>query len=177
VNIEPAALRRFHGIATIIWALLVLPTMLLWKNSIPWLAGMSVWANLASHFSAWQASRTEVRQEQDQDSAADSKQRSAAHPREGGSMCRFWSGPRVTNRQLAESLQHLHRKADRIMATQQQLDEYVARIGDAVAGIRQDIADIKAANPELDLSGLEERVAGLESLDAENPAAPAEPTE
>lgn len=73
----------------------------------------------------------------------------------------------------------LHRKADHIMATQQDIDAFVSRIDTAISGIRADIEQIKAAHPELDLSGLESRVADLEGLDAENPAAdptPAEPT-
>ena len=56
------------------------------------------------------------------------------------------------------------------MATQQEaLDAIVARIDVATAGIRQDIADLKASNPAVDFTALEERVAGLEGLDAENP--------
>ncbi|GAA3416363.1 hypothetical protein [Streptosporangium vulgare] len=41
-----------------------------------------------------------------------------------------------------------------------------------MAGIRQDIADIKAANPEVDFSALEAKVGALEGLDAEYPAVP-----
>ncbi|MDH2424719.1 hypothetical protein [Sphaerisporangium sp. TRM90804] len=58
------------------------------------------------------------------------------------------------------------------MGKQEDLDAIVARIDTAVTGIRQDIADIKAANPAVDFTALEERVAGLEGLDAENPATP-----
>lgn len=57
-------LRRFHGVATLIWMALVIPTLLLWSESILWVALMSVWANVASHFAAWQASRTEVKEDQ-----------------------------------------------------------------------------------------------------------------
>lgn len=78
---------------------------------------------------------------------------------------------------LTHLVHELDRKADTIMATQADLDALVARIDTATAGIRQDIADIKAANPGIDLSALEDRVAGLEGLDAENPAPPAEPQE
>lgn len=55
------------------------------------------------------------------------------------------------------------------MATQAQIDALVGRVDTAVAAIRQDIADIKAAHPDLDLSALESSVGGLENLDAENP--------
>ncbi len=71
----------------------------------------------------------------------------------------------------------INHKIDRIETTledfmasqQEQLDAIVARIDTATAGIRQDIADLKAANPAVDFTALEERVAGLEGLDAENP--------
>lgn len=52
-------LRRFHAVMTIVWLLLVVPTLLWWRDSIFWVALMSVWANFASHFSAWQSARTE----------------------------------------------------------------------------------------------------------------------
>jgi hypothetical protein len=76
-----------------------------------------------------------------------------------------------------------HRRDDRklqeikeiVMATQEQVDAIVARIDSSTTAIRQDIADIKAAHPEIDLGPLEASVAGLESLDAENPTAPVEP--
>jgi uncharacterized phage protein gp47/JayE len=63
---------------------------------------------------------------------------------------------------------------------QDQVNAFVTRIDTATAGIRQDIQDLKdaiAAGEPVDFSALEERVAGLEGLDAENPEAPVEPTE
>lgn len=51
--------RKVHGVAMIVWALLAIPTVLVWKQSILWVAFMSLYANFASHFSAWQASRAE----------------------------------------------------------------------------------------------------------------------
>lgn len=53
-------LRRFNAIATGIWLALVVPTVIWWRDSILWVGLMSVWANVASHFSAWQAARAEV---------------------------------------------------------------------------------------------------------------------
>lgn len=82
-----------------------------------------------------------------------------------------WSNIRRCAR-ILHTLDEIDRKVGRIMTKQDDLNNLVARVDVAVAGIRQDIADIKAANPEVDLSALEERVAGLEGLDAENPAPP-----
>lgn len=52
--------RRFHGVMTIIWIILLIPSMLWWKEALPWIVFMSVWANVGTHFGAWQASRAEV---------------------------------------------------------------------------------------------------------------------
>lgn len=57
------------------------------------------------------------------------------------------------------------------MATQEQVDALGVRIEAAAAGIRADLAAIKAANPAVDLSAVESKVAALEALDAENPEA------
>lgn len=89
-------------------------------------------------------------------------------------MCR-WQRTRTLLFHITRTLHDLNQKVDRIMTQQDDLNALVARIDTAVAGIRQDIADLKAANPAVDFSALEDRVAGLEGLDAENPAPPAEP--
>jgi hypothetical protein len=52
-------LRRVHAVLTVVWLLLVIPTVVWWHSSILWVALMSVWANVASHFSGWQAARAE----------------------------------------------------------------------------------------------------------------------
>lgn len=90
-------------------------------------------------------------------------------------------------------LAHIRRQLEtliertRTMATQDDIDQLTARIQGQAArvqtaldGIRQDLADLKAAHPELDLSSLDASVAQLEQvgasaeeLDGENPAPPA----
>lgn len=52
-------LRRFHAVATLVWLLLIIPSLLWWKDSILWVIVLSVWANFASHFGAWQGARAE----------------------------------------------------------------------------------------------------------------------
>lgn len=59
MHIPATALRRFHAIATLIWLALVIPTVWWWRDSVPWVAAMSVWANVAGHFGSWQAVRAE----------------------------------------------------------------------------------------------------------------------
>ena len=56
---KPATWRKLHAGLTIVWLLLVVPSVLWWRESIPWLVFMSVWANIAGHFAAWQGSRAE----------------------------------------------------------------------------------------------------------------------
>lgn len=65
------------------------------------------------------------------------------------------------------------------MATdQERADALAERIDTATTNIRQDIADLKTAHPEVDFSRLENSVGGIEGLDAENPAPePEQPTE
>lgn len=59
-------LKAFHLFATIVWFLLIPPSIILWRDSVPWLVMMSAWANFAAHFSAWQASRAENNQNQNE---------------------------------------------------------------------------------------------------------------
>jgi hypothetical protein len=59
MSIPVVWLRRFHAVATLAWLALVIPTVLWWRDSVPWIALMSVWANVAGHFGSWQAARAE----------------------------------------------------------------------------------------------------------------------
>jgi hypothetical protein len=52
-------MRRFHFVATLVWALLAIPTLIWWRDSVPWIALMSVYAVVVSHWSAWQAAKAE----------------------------------------------------------------------------------------------------------------------
>jgi hypothetical protein len=51
--------RRFHLVATAAWMVAVVPTVLWWRESILWIAFMSLWANVVGHWSAYQAARAE----------------------------------------------------------------------------------------------------------------------
>lgn len=56
---DPKFLRQFHGYATLIWMILVIPSVLFWSESVMWVVLMSVWANVAGHWAAWQGARSE----------------------------------------------------------------------------------------------------------------------
>jgi len=42
-----------------LWALLTVPTVLWWKDSVLWVAGCSLYANAWLHVGAWQGTRAE----------------------------------------------------------------------------------------------------------------------
>lgn len=50
---------KFHLVMVIIWAVLLVPTMIWWRDSVFWVAVMSLYANLIGHWSAYQAARAE----------------------------------------------------------------------------------------------------------------------
>lgn len=58
---DPSAstLARIHFAGMAVWAVLAVPTVLLWRESILWVAFMSLYANFVGHFSAWDAARAE----------------------------------------------------------------------------------------------------------------------
>lgn len=55
-------LRWFHLAGIITWALLAIPTVLWWRNSILWVSLMSVYAIVLAHWASYQAARTEKRE-------------------------------------------------------------------------------------------------------------------
>lgn len=52
-------LRHLHGALAGLWAVLVVPTLLWWRESILWVAFMSLYANIAGHWASYQAARAE----------------------------------------------------------------------------------------------------------------------
>ena len=57
---DPVVWRKFHGTMTIIWILLIVPSLLWWHSALIWIVFMSVWANVGTHFGAWQATKAEI---------------------------------------------------------------------------------------------------------------------
>jgi hypothetical protein len=51
--------RHFHLAMVLVWAVLAIPTVLLWSDAILWVAFMSLYANAVGHWSAYQAARAE----------------------------------------------------------------------------------------------------------------------
>jgi hypothetical protein len=46
-----------HTLLTFAWLVLAVPTLLLWRESVLWVALMSLWANIASHWAAREAAK------------------------------------------------------------------------------------------------------------------------
>lgn len=54
---EPETLVVFHFCMMVLWLGLIPPTIMFWKDSILWVAFMSLYANFVGHFSAWDAAK------------------------------------------------------------------------------------------------------------------------
>ncbi len=55
--------RRVHLTLAGTWLVLILPTLLWWRDSILWLALMSVYGLVAHHLTEWETARTEEQNE------------------------------------------------------------------------------------------------------------------
>lgn len=50
-------MKWFNLIMVFVWLALTVPTVLWWRDAIMWIAFMSLYANAAGHWSAFQAAR------------------------------------------------------------------------------------------------------------------------
>lgn len=65
--LEPEFQAKFHATMTVFWVIMVIPALLLWKESILFVIFISLWANVASHWASFQAAHGEKRvKEQDE---------------------------------------------------------------------------------------------------------------
>lgn len=55
-------LRRAHLVMAGVWALLAVPTVLWWSESVLWVAFLSLYANFAAEIASYQAGRAEEKQ-------------------------------------------------------------------------------------------------------------------
>ena len=62
VGPTPRVWLGIHAGLTGVWILLVIPTLIWWRDSIFWVAFMSLWANAASHAAAALAARAAAEQ-------------------------------------------------------------------------------------------------------------------
>lgn len=50
---------KLHLVLAIVWLILMVPTVTLWRDSVLWVGIISVYANVVSHWGAYQAARAE----------------------------------------------------------------------------------------------------------------------
>jgi hypothetical protein len=63
---DPVFMRRVNGWLTIFWIVMIpLSIATGWISSVTYVAALSLWALVSGHWSAWQAARVEVKQEQE----------------------------------------------------------------------------------------------------------------
>jgi hypothetical protein len=62
---RPAFLRAFHGWATLVWLIVSLPLAVAYGSSVIFVTFLSLYAVVTGHWSAWQAARVEVRQDEE----------------------------------------------------------------------------------------------------------------
>ena len=67
---DPVFMRRVNGWLTIFWVTMIPISMAMgWLNSVVYVSALSLWALVSGHWSAWQAARVEVKQEEAQQAA------------------------------------------------------------------------------------------------------------
>jgi hypothetical protein len=58
-NLPVAWLRRMHLGAMVAWMLLLVPTLIWWRQSLVYVVFMSWYAILVGHWASWQGARSE----------------------------------------------------------------------------------------------------------------------
>jgi hypothetical protein len=67
---DPVFMRRVNGWLTIFWVVMIPISMAMgWLSSVVYVSALSLWALVSGHWSAWQAARVEVKQEEAQRAA------------------------------------------------------------------------------------------------------------
>lgn len=64
VQDDPRFMRKLNGWLAVIWFVAAFPICIFLAKSVPFLVFISVYAVVTGHWSTWQASRVEVRQEE-----------------------------------------------------------------------------------------------------------------
>jgi len=56
---SPRVWVRVHGALVLVWMLMTIPAVLFWKDSVPFLVAVSIYANVAGSAASWQAARAD----------------------------------------------------------------------------------------------------------------------
>ncbi|HEY3436467.1 MAG TPA: hypothetical protein VGK35_02150 [Actinotalea sp.] len=69
---DPVFMRRVNGWLAVFWIVMIPISMWKgWLNSVVYVSALSLWALVSGHWSAWQAARVEVRQEEEARASAE----------------------------------------------------------------------------------------------------------
>lgn len=72
VQEDPHFMRQVNGWLTIFWIIMIPVSIGFgWLSSVQYVSALSLWALVSGHWSAWQAARVEVRQEEDHEQRQD----------------------------------------------------------------------------------------------------------
>jgi hypothetical protein len=67
---DPVFMRRVNGWLALFWVVMIpISIWTGWITSVTYVAALSLWALVSGHWSAWQAARVEVKQQEDADVA------------------------------------------------------------------------------------------------------------
>jgi hypothetical protein len=68
---DPVFMLRVNGWLTIFWiGMIPISILTHWISSVTYVAALSLWALLSGHWSAWQAARVEVKQQEEEERRA-----------------------------------------------------------------------------------------------------------
>jgi hypothetical protein len=68
---NPVFMRRVNGWLTIVWIVMIPVSVIThWVSSVMYVSALSLWALVSGHWSAWQAARVEVAQQQEAEERA-----------------------------------------------------------------------------------------------------------
>ena len=64
---DPVFMRRVNGWLTVFWVVMIPVSIATgWISSVTYVAALSLWALVSGHWSAWQAARVEVNQQEEE---------------------------------------------------------------------------------------------------------------
>lgn len=61
---DPEFAKKLHGRSLIVWLIFSFPAAYFFKDSVPFVVWLSLYAIVVSHWSAWQATGTEIAQQE-----------------------------------------------------------------------------------------------------------------
>lgn len=66
---SPVFMRKINGWLAVFWVAMIPVSLYMhWLSSVTYVAALSIWALVSGHWSAWQAARVEVKQDEEQES-------------------------------------------------------------------------------------------------------------